>query len=507
MTISQDIKAKILRYHHVEKWRVGTISSQLGVHHSTVKRVLSETGVDKNTILVQSSMIDPFVPYILEQLKRYPNLTGSRLYGMVVERGYPGGEDHFRSLISFYRPKTPAEAYLRLRTLPGEQGQIDWGHFGHITIGDAKRPLMAFVMVLSYSRKIFLHFFLNARTENFLRGHELAFNYFAGSPRVALYDNLKSAVLDRQGDAVRFNPTLLAFAAHYRFEPRPCAVYRGNEKGRVERAIRYIRDNFFAGRQYSSLDSLNQQARAWCDTTASNRPCPEDKSASVHETFLAEQPRLIALPDNPFPCDEVETVSVGKTPYVRFDLNDYSVPHTHVRQSLVVRATLDCVSILNGTTIIATHERSYDKARQIECPEHIKELADRKRDARLQRGQDRLTQTIDCAREFLSAAALRGYALKSVSSQLASLLDDYGASLLEKAMVEALAKKSPHPNSVRIVLEKRRDEQHEQPLATFALSNDKRITEMVVKPHSLNQYEALTATQSHGNPTTTQEEK
>ncbi len=496
MTIPQDTKAKILRYHHVEKWRVGTISSQLGLHHSTVKRVLSETGVTKDTILVQKSMIDPFVPFILDQLKRFPKLTATSLFGMVVERGYPGGEDHFRSLISFYRPKTPAEAYLRLRMLPGEQAQVDWGHFGYMTIGSAKRPLMAFVMVLSYSRKIFLHFFLNARTENFLRGHELAFNYFSGSPRVALYDNLKSAVLDRQGDAVRFNPTLLAFAAHYRFEPKPCAVYRGNEKGRVERAIRYIRDNFYAGRQYTSLDNLNQQARAWCDTTASNRPCPEDKSASVQETFLQEQPRLIALPDNPYPCEEVETVSVGKTPYVRFDLNDYSVPHVHVQKSLVVRATLDCVTILDGATVIATHARSYDKARQIECPEHIKELAERKRDARLQRGQDRLGQTIDCARDFLIAAASRGYALKSITRELTSMLDDYGASLLEKAMVEALAKTSPHPNSVRIVLEKIRDEQHEKPLATFALSTDKRITEMVVKTHSLNQYDTLQTTQS-----------
>ena len=110
MAISQDIKAKILRYHHVEKWRVGTIASQLSVHHSTVKRVLSETGVDKNAVLVQQSMIDPFLSFILEQLKTFPNLTASRLYGMVVERGYPGGEDHFRSLISFYRPKSSAEA-------------------------------------------------------------------------------------------------------------------------------------------------------------------------------------------------------------------------------------------------------------------------------------------------------------------------------------------------------------------------------------------------------------
>jgi transposase len=491
MTISEDIKAKILRYHHVEKWRVGTIASQLGVHHSTVKRVLSETGVSKNTILVQKSMLDPFLPFILEQLKRFPKLTASSLYGMVVERGYPGGESHFRSLISVYRPKTPAQAYLRLRTLPGEQAQVDWAHFGHITIGSAKRPLMAFVMVLSYSRKVFLHFFLNARTENFLRGHELAFNYFAGSPRVILYDNLKSAVLDRQGDAIRFNPTLLTFAAHYRFEPRPCAVYRGNEKGRVERAIRYIRDNFFAGRLFSSLDELNCQARAWCDTTASNRPCPEDRSKCVQETFLEEQSRLIALPDNPYPCEEVETVSVGKTPYIRFDWNDYSVPHTQVNQSLVVRATLEQVSILDGATVIAQHARSYDKAQQIECPEHLRELAERKREARLQRGQDRLTQAIDCAKEFLSAAAAHGYALKSVTHQLTALLDDYGAHLLEKAMDEALSKTSPHPNSVRLVLQKLLDEQHEQPLATFALSTDKRITEMVVKTHPLNQYDAL----------------
>ncbi len=157
------------------------------------------------------------------------------------------------------------------------------------------------------------------------------------------------------------------------------AVYRRNEKGRVERSIRYIRDNFFAGRQYTSLHDLNQQALAWCDTTASNRPCPEDKSKTVSATFLEEQARLIPLPDNPYPCDEVETVSIGKTPYARFDLNDYSVPHTLVRQSLVVRATLDSVNILNGMEVIATHARSYDKAKQIETEEHIKTIATYKR--------------------------------------------------------------------------------------------------------------------------------
>lgn len=230
MSISDELQANILRYYYVEKWRVGTISSQLSVHHSTIKRVLSEAGVPKRKILVQSSMMDPYLSFVLDTLQRYPTLTASRLFSMVQERGYPGGVDHFRHLISCYRPKPAAEAYLRLRTLPGEQAQVDWGHFGYITVGLAKRPLMAFVMVLSYSRKIYLHFYLNQRTENFLRGHENAFQAFGGVPRVLLYDNLKSAVLERQGDAIRFNPTLLAFAAHYHFEPRPCAVYRGNEK-------------------------------------------------------------------------------------------------------------------------------------------------------------------------------------------------------------------------------------------------------------------------------------
>lgn len=197
------------------------------------------------------------------------------------------------------------------------------------------------------------------------------------------------------------------------------------------------------------------------------------------------------MPDNPYPCNEVETVNIGKTPYARFDLNDYSVPHTHVRQALTVHATLDSVSILDGVTVIAKHVRSYDKAMQIECDEHIKTLAERKRDARLHRGQDKLTKTIDCAREFLKSAAARGYPLTSTSNQLTLLLDDYGASLLEKAMTEALHKGSPHPNSVRIILQKILDERIDEPLVTFALSRDKRVAGMVIKPHSLNQYGVL----------------
>ena len=493
MTISDEIKANILRYHHVEKWKVGTISRHLGVHHTTIKRVLAETGVSKHNILVQDSMIGPYLSFITETLQRFPTLTASRLYDMVRERGYPGSQDHFRHLIAFYRPKKAAEAYMRLRTLPGEQAQVDWAHFGYIAIGKAKRPLMAFVMVLSYSRKIFLHFYLNQRTENFLRGHEAAFLAFGGVPKVLLYDNLKAAVLERMGDAIRFNPKLLEFSAHYRFEPRTVAVYRGNEKGRVERAIRYVRDNFFAARVYESLDDLNAQAYTWCDTYAADRPCPEEREKTVRTVFLEEQARLIALPDNPYPCDEVEEVRVPKTPYVRFDLNDYSVPPEQVRKILTVNATLDTVTILDGAHSVATHTRSFDKGAQIESQAHLDTLSAHKQKARLHRGQHRLTHAIDCARDFLNRAAERGYPLSATTSQLIGLLDDYGAALLNDAMQDALTRGVPHPNAVRQSVQRLLDERSQRPTANHVLSLDKRVRDLVVKPHDLSHYDALKA--------------
>ena len=195
--------------------------------------------------------------------------------------------------------------------------------------------------------------------ENFLRGHVAAFETFNGCARVLLYDNLKSAVLERQGDAIRFHPTLLAFAAHHRYEPRPVAVARGNEKGRVERAIRYVRDSFFAARTYTDLDDLNAQAVAWCNGVAADRPCPEKRTLTVREAFAEEAPRLLSLPDTPYPLIERVAVKAGKTPYVRFDLNDYTVPHTSVQRVLTVLADPHEVRIVDGTELLASHRRSY----------------------------------------------------------------------------------------------------------------------------------------------------
>jgi hypothetical protein len=337
-----------------------------------------------------------------------------------------------------------------------------------------------------------LRFYLNQQMANFLRGHEAAFLAWNGIPRVLLYDNLKSAVLERIRDAIRFHPTLLDFAAHYRFEPRPVAVARGNEKGRVERAIRYVRDNFFAARKWDDLNDLNAQAMVWCDGPSAARLCPEDKAKTVQEVFCDEQTKLLKLPSNLYPTEEREAVNVGKTPYVRFDLNDYSVPHTYVRRVLTVSATATKISILDGNKLIAEHERCYDKGLQIEDESHIKDLVAHKKEASLHRGQDRLSKAAPASQHLLIQAAERGYNIGSIVVQLLKLLDEYRASDLNISIESALSKGVPHPNAVRIALEKRREEQNQPPPIYIDLPDDKRIRELVIKPHDLKAYDQLT---------------
>jgi transposase len=314
MTIPLDLAARIERLFTVEHWRVGTIARQLHVHRDTVRRVLREHDVAPPDVPLRASLVDPYRAFIRETLEKYPTLTASRLHDMVCERGYAGQASHFRHLVSTMRPRPPAEAYLRLRTLPGEQMQVDWAHFDHLQIGRARRPLMGFVMVLSYSRRIFLRFCLNAQMDSFLRGHIEAFAAFGGLARTLLYDNLKSVVLEREGDAIRFNPEFLAFATHYRFEPRPVAVARGNQKGRVERQIEFIRRSFFAGREFTDVADLNAQARQWCEGKAFDRRWPEDDTLSVRQAFEAEQPHLLGLPAAGYALGQRLEVSVAKTP-------------------------------------------------------------------------------------------------------------------------------------------------------------------------------------------------
>lgn len=489
--IDRQVEADILRLHRVEKWPVGTIATQLGVHHDTVERVLGNDGLAPERVNPRPSMVDPFVGFITETLKKYPKLRASRLHQMARERGYPGGPDHFRHLVARYRPRPAAEAFLRLRTLIGEQAQADWGAFGKLQIGQALRRLWAFVMVLSWSRQIFLRFYLSAAMPSFVRGHVDAFTFFRGVPRVILYDNLKSAVLERIAHAIHFNPRILELSAHYQFEPRPVNKARGNEKGRVERAIRYIRESFFPARSFRDIDDLNQQAFAWMTGVSADRPSREDRTKTVRDSFAEEQSKLLPLPDEPFPSDEVSEVEIGNTPYARFDLNDYSVPHTLVRRTLTAAASLETVRILDGTKTVATHPRSWDRGQQIENPDHIQTLVEQKARARRHHGLDRLSTTAPSAQKLLILAAERGGNLGSMTARLLALLDQVGPAELETAIAEAVERTLPTVGAVRQIIDRRLTEQGLPPPIAARFSTNDRASRVVVKNHDLSTYDRL----------------
>jgi hypothetical protein len=310
-------------------------------------------------------------------------------------------------------------------------------------------------------------------------------------PRVLLYDNLKSAVLERRGDAIHFHPTLLAFAGHYRFEPRPVAVARGNEKGRVERAIRHIREAFFIARKFTDLDDLNAQAEQWCRTQAADRPCPEDRAMTVRRAFAKEQPMLLPLPASPYPVEEEIAVKVGKTPYVRFDLNDYSVPHTHVRRTLSVRADISQVRVFDDAQMISSHRRSYDRDQQIEDPQHVRALSEIKHKARQHRGGNSLTRAVPACQILMIRAAERGANIGALTTAMLRLLDRYGE--LQAAVENALSTGSAHAATVRIALERRRIERGAPPPVEANLPEHVRRKDEPVQPHRLESYDQLTS--------------
>jgi hypothetical protein len=210
----------------------------------------------------------------------------------------------------------------------------------------------------------------------------------------------------------------------------------------------------------------------------------------VRQAFEDERGVLMPHPNTPFPAHERVEVEIGKTPYARFDLNDYSVPHDRTGRTLVVLADLEQVRIADGTEIVATHVRSWDRGQQIEQTEHIQRLADEKRRARQSRGLDRLARAARSSQAFLRILAERGGNVGSAIARLLPLLDAAGAGELEEALVEALERDTVHIGAVRQVIDRRRSERRLPPPVSIPVTRG-RHGDLVVTPHSLATYDAL----------------
>jgi transposase len=489
--ISPETRAQIRRYFYAEHWKVGTIAGELDVHPDTVRNAI-ESERFKSMQPLRASVVDPYIDFIRQTLEQYPQLRATRVYQMVHDRGFSGSVVQLRRAVSRLRPQS-REPFLQLQTFPGEQGQVDWAHFGHVMVGRARRALSCFVMTLSYSRALYLEFFFDQTMENFLRGHVHAFEFWAGQPRVLLYDNLKSAVLERRGNQILFHPRLLELSGHYHFAPRPCQVRSGNQKGRVERAIRYVRDSFWAGRSFTTLAECNRQAFHWRDQVAHQRRWPGGDHRIVAEVFAEEQSRLLPPALHPFPTDRIETVRSHKTIYVRFDLNDYSIPPQAVGQQLTLVASDTIVRILDSSIEIARHTRTWDRHQLVLDPAHQDAVLKTKRKAFHSTPGGRLEQMAPESKTLLDLAFAQGESAGAQTAHLIRLLEQYGASALRRAIAEALERNTPRASSVAFLLSR-------QPRSTplpLDLSRYPQAQSLDVRPHDLETYDELARTQSN----------
>jgi transposase len=492
--ISKEQRARIRRLYYAEHWKVGTIAAELGVHPDTVKRALELHNRGPKPRPIRPTLLDPYKPFIGEVLEQYPRLRATRLYEMLQPRGYAGSVIQLRRYVKTVRPATKREAFLRLSTMPGEQGQVDWGHFGKLQVGSVTRPLSCFVMVLSHSRAIFARFFLNQVMESFLQGHVEAFEWFGGVPRTLLYDNLKSVVIERDGELMRLNPRILELAGYYHFAPKPCAPYRGNEKGKVERTIRYIRDSFFAAREFRTLEELNGKLRKWLDEIAHVRPVPGSNAKQpIAEVLDAERERLLPLPEHAFSTELVRPVRSGKTPYIRFDSNDYSIPHTYVREPLTLVASERRIRILDAAqSCIVEHPRSYDGKQRIENPEHIRALARvKKRHAPISAKREQIMLACPHAAPFFAELCERNVPMTNNVIQLRRLLEAYGREALDAALKQAVERGAVSSASVAHILEQARRRAAQPPVLVPKLSDDPRIHQQLAVPHALAPYDQL----------------
>jgi transposase len=359
------------------------IAAELAIDPRTVKKWLAQGQFCPRKATPRPSKLDPFKNDIVRMLEAHP-YTAAQIWQRIREQGFDGGYSIVKEYVRKVRPPR-SRAYLKLVFAPGECAQVDWGSYGTVNVGSTRRRLSFFVMVLCYSRMMYVEFTVSQTMEHFLAGHQNAFDFFGSVPKKVMVDNLKSAVLRRiVGQATVFNPKYLDFANHYGFTIAPCNVGKGNEKGRVENGVGYVKKNFLAGLDIPDFAAIQPAARHWLDTVANVRIHGETREKPL-ALFEKERPDLNPLPAHPFDIATVSQVRASSQFRITIDTNRYSVPAEYAGMRLTLKAYPDRLCAYFKDKLIARHIRSYDRHQDFEDPDHPKELLTQRKKARDQK--------------------------------------------------------------------------------------------------------------------------
>jgi transposase len=366
-----------------QKLTVAQTARALGLSPRTVAKWAAVKQFRPRAGTTRVSKLDAFKGQIVRWLDAHP-YSAQQIYQRLREAGYRGGRTIVKEYVQRIRPRRPP-AFLKLDFAAGEAAQVDWGEYGTIAVGSTRRRLSFFLMVLCYSRRMYLEFTLSQTSEFFLACHENAFAAFGGVPKKIMVDNLRSAVLQRlAGVAPVFNPKYLDFSRHWGFEIAPCNVRAGNEKGRVENGVGYVKKNLLAGLELADFAALQPQATLWVDTVANVRMHEATHQRPI-DRFEDERAHLGRL--NPAGFDLARVCLVRANPQFRvaLDSNHYSVPSRCAGQRLTLKAHADRVCIYERDQLVARHARSMDRHQDIEDPEHAHQLVVQRKSAREQR--------------------------------------------------------------------------------------------------------------------------
>jgi len=412
------------------------ISRELGIGRDTVSRCLKNP--DRKPVnRVRFSVLDPYRHLIDDILKEHPDTPATVIMRYISRQGYTGCIRTLRYYVADNRKETSGKAFIRYESPPGKQMQLDWGYFGTTAYG--KRKLYVFAITESYSRMLYLEFTHSQKQAVLHQCLLNAFVYFCGLPDEILLDNMATAVIERHGSLVRFNDSFLDFLRPFKINPVACNARQPQEKGKIERSIKYIRQSFWPLREIQNLADANYQVRQWLDETANVR---------IHGT-TGEKPserfkgvRLRPLPEHLTDCRDTLSLTAHKDFAVRYDNNFYTVPPWTVGKQLTLKADNKTISIFYKEKPVAVHERCWEHKKRIEIPSHAEQLKRLKNKFFKDRDIAVFASMGDEASDYLEALADASQPIKKNITRLLHLKDEYGEASLIYAITKALKHKA-----------------------------------------------------------------
>lgn len=362
--LSPKIQSEILFEHFSCGLSIRGIAKKLNINRKSVERVLKRGRVSLNrSFCERGSIIDPYELEIKHLLERDPDLSARVIFDRIREKGFDGSYTLVREYVPGIRERLlirkPREAFFSLDFVCGQASQVDWGEFEDF-FGDGVK-LHCFTMVLCYSRLLYIEFTRSEKFEDFIRCHENAFNYFGQKKTIEIwYDNLATAVSERKHKLVKFNSRFFAYAGHHRFKPVACNKARGNEKGRVENGVKFVRNNFWPGRHFADFEDLQNQAFTWRDTV-NLREHGETKKIPRWVFDNEEKAVLESINPSLYETDEVLTKQIRPNYHFIYDGHKYSVPWTLVGIVVTVRVDQNWIKVFYNEKFITRHSRCYVK--------------------------------------------------------------------------------------------------------------------------------------------------